>query len=211
MRSLLEEIHMEQEQQQTFDPARYLISINGNLYLEVKWRLVWLRNIFPDATLETELVSHADGQAVFKAKATLPSGASATGYGSESANRFPEYIESAETKAIGRCLAALGFGSQFCTDFDLADKGILADSPVRPIGESRDQAGTVYIEQPMTAKQNGLIQFLAKDLGMTAKNLDDLAQDVAGCAAADLNRRAASMVIEELKSRGAGNQTADVS
>ena len=46
-----------------FDPTRYLTRVNGSEYLEVKWRLVWLRDRHPDATVETELVSHHDNTA----------------------------------------------------------------------------------------------------------------------------------------------------
>jgi hypothetical protein len=214
MRSELEErIPMDQ---QPFDPSKHLINVNGALYLEVKWRLVWLRSIFPDAVVETDLVEHSDGRAIFKATAKLPSGASATGWGTESADHFPEYLEAAETKALGRCLAALGFGSQFCTDFDLVEtQGVLVDSPVRtnrplPNGQE-DGPTTVNIDQPMTAKQHGLIQVLARDLNLGPKDLDELAQSSAGTDLVSLNRRAASMFIEQLKGRGAGKSTAKVS
>ena len=40
----------------TFDPTRYLTKVNGRDYLEVKWRLVWLRSVHPTARIETELV-----------------------------------------------------------------------------------------------------------------------------------------------------------
>jgi hypothetical protein len=46
-----------------FDPTRHLTRVSGSDYLEVKWRLVWLRDRHPDATLETELVSHHDNTA----------------------------------------------------------------------------------------------------------------------------------------------------
>ena len=45
-----------------FDPSRYLTKVSGSDYLEVKWRLLWLRQTHPDASIETELVTH-DGQA----------------------------------------------------------------------------------------------------------------------------------------------------
>ena len=198
------------EQHIAFDPSRYLINLNGEQYLEVKWRLVWLRDIFPDAVVQTELVSHTDGRAIFKATASLPSGASSTGWGSESEGSFPEYIEAAETKALGRCLAALGFGSQFCSDFDIAEKqGNLADSPVRSIGEARaEESSTVSIDQPVTTKQFGLIQILARDLKLSSSDLDELSNIVAGSGLSGLSRRNASDLIEELQSRGASKAQA---
>jgi hypothetical protein len=51
--------------------------------------------------------------AIFKATVTVPTGGKATGYGSETASDFPDFIEKAETKAIGRALNALGYGAQF--------------------------------------------------------------------------------------------------
>lgn len=99
-----------------FDPTPYLRQLRGRGggdYLDVKWRLLWLRKEHPDAELITEMVEHDQQMAIFKAMVTLPTGGKATGYGSETANDFPDFIEKAETKAIGRALNALGFGAQF--------------------------------------------------------------------------------------------------
>ena len=99
-----------------FDPTPYLRQLRGRGggdYLDVKWRLLWLRKEHPDAELLTEMVEHDQQMAIFKATVTLPTGGKATGYGSETANDFPDFIEKAETKAIGRALNALGFGAQF--------------------------------------------------------------------------------------------------
>src|SRR5438067_6028701 len=104
-----------------FDPSRYLTKIDGRDYLEVKWRLLWLRTEFPTARISTEMVKYEEGFALFRAEVTLPNGAAATGFGSESIHDFADYIEAAETKAIGRALAGLGFGTQFCRDFDFAE------------------------------------------------------------------------------------------
>ena len=85
----------------------------GADYLDVKWRLLWLRKEHPDAEIVTELVQHDPQMAIFKATVTVPTGGKATGYGSETASDFPDFIEKAETKAIGRALNALGYGAQF--------------------------------------------------------------------------------------------------
>src|SRR5512145_990965 len=121
-----------------FDPARFLTRVNGSEYLEVKWRLVWLRDRHPDATLETELVSHHDNTAIFRAHVQVPGGGAATGWGSEAAGDFRDYLEKAETKAIGRALAALGFGTQFCPDHEFgAAHGRIVDSPVKSARPAR--------------------------------------------------------------------------
>jgi hypothetical protein len=113
-----------------FDPAAHLVSLKGKDYLEVKWRLVWLRTAHPDAIIETDCVSFNETFAVFKARVALPSGAVSTGWGSEEKGHFGDYIEKAETKAIGRALGALGFGTQFADDFSDAGSGRIADAPV---------------------------------------------------------------------------------
>ena len=74
---------------------------------------LWLRKEHPDAEIVTELVQHDPQMAIFKATVTVPTGGRATGYGSETASDFPDFIEKAETKAIGRALNALGYGAQF--------------------------------------------------------------------------------------------------
>src|SRR5947208_13907154 len=107
---------------QSFDPTQYLSKFDGRDYLEVKWRLLWLRTEHPDARITTEIVQHNEenGFALFRAEAEIPGGGKATGWGSETVRDFHDYIEAAETKSIGRALAALGYGTQFCTDFDFS-------------------------------------------------------------------------------------------
>jgi hypothetical protein len=103
-----------------FEAGKYLTNLHGRDYLEVKWRLLWLRTEHPDASIETELVKHEDGLALFRARVSIPESGVATGWGSETADDFGDYIEKAETKALGRALAALGYGTQFCEDFDFS-------------------------------------------------------------------------------------------
>lgn len=83
--------------QPAFDPSKHLTKVSGADYLEVKWRLVWLRDRHADAAIETELVSHSSDLAVFRATVTVPGGGSATGWGSEGPNDFRDYIEKAES------------------------------------------------------------------------------------------------------------------
>lgn len=89
------------------------IRIHGEDYVRVRDRLSLLRRDHPEARVETELVQLDREQhfALFRARIELPTGALATGWGSESADDFGDYIEKAETKALGRALVALGYGS----------------------------------------------------------------------------------------------------
>jgi hypothetical protein len=114
----------------SFEPARYLKRVNGADYLEVKWRLVWLRDRHPDADITTKLHLLQDNLAVFVCHIVLPNGGgSATGWGSETAGDFRDYIEKAETKSIGRALAALGFGTQFSGDLNEGTR--IVDNPTQ--------------------------------------------------------------------------------
>jgi hypothetical protein len=119
----------------TFNPSEHLVKIKTKQgmqdYLKVQHRLVWFRQECAEGIVETEMV-HLDTEkqiAVFKAIVHNGGGALATGHGSESARDFMDYIEKAETKAIGRALAALGFGTQFTAD-ELDEGERIADAPV---------------------------------------------------------------------------------
>jgi pimeloyl-ACP methyl ester carboxylesterase len=67
---------------------------------------------------------------------------------------FADYCERAETRALGRALAALGIGTQFVGQ-DLTEGDHVADAPVRPPASSNDHApeadvtaGTETLEAP---------------------------------------------------------------
>src|SRR5579859_4273353 len=153
------QIERDNEGQRTrsFNPGDHLMQLKsreGNKdYLPVAWRLVWFREKFPHGSIETELVhldldrvteeevtawedrkpkkvmKQAKGIAVFKATVKDGKGGIATGTGSEASVSFGDYIEKAETKAVGRALAALGFGTQFVGD-EFSERNRPVDSPV---------------------------------------------------------------------------------
>lgn len=67
------------------------------------------------------------GIAIFKAVVEDGQGGIGTGHGMENAAAFDAYMEKAETAAIGRALAALGYGTQFTgSEF----KSRIVDAPV---------------------------------------------------------------------------------
>lgn len=114
-----------------FNPKEHLMNLKGKEYLQVMWRLVWFREDHPDWCIDTDLVSHADNTAVFCAKIYDHDHVQmASGYGSEAVKDFRDYLEKAETKAIGRALAMLGYGTQFAPELDEGDR--IVDSPVPP-------------------------------------------------------------------------------
>ncbi len=207
-----------------FEPSRYLTKVGGADYLEVKWRLVWLRETHPDASIETEMVSHDGALAVFRATVTVPGGGSATGWGSEGPDDFRDYIEKAETKAIGRALAALGFGTQFCPDFDFgagAKRPQVVDAPidfnatrgrrlapVTHIDEHERPAPAAQLNQPATQRQIRFVQAIAREAGLSPSDIDDEVKNLFGARLEEITRRDASALIERLQARRQGAELA---
>lgn len=112
-----------------FNPMEHLIDLKGKQYLQVMWRLVWFREDKPNWCIDTELVSSTEKSAVFVAKIFDENGIlKASGHGSETQNDFRDFMEKAETKAIGRALAMLGYGTQFAPELD--EETRIVDSPV---------------------------------------------------------------------------------
>src|SRR5579859_3518858 len=152
----------------TFNAEKHLIELQGKAYLEVKFRLVWFREMCPNGTIDTEevlvdldreveaevptgnwipnpnrpgkkmpekMIRRDNGYARFRAVVTDGKGGRATATKSENAASFPDFIEKAETGAVGRALAMLGYGTQFTGD-ELNEEHQIIDAPV-----DRSQAG----------------------------------------------------------------------
>src|SRR6266446_1628253 len=160
----------EEQRTRSFNPNDHIIQIKNRGgaadYLPVQWRLVWFREQCPEGTIETEMVhldlnreteedgyawnndtrrsekivKHANGFVVFRAAIKDGKGGSATATKSEKAASFPDYIEKAETGAVGRALAMLGYGTQFTGD-ELNEEHRIVDAPVDRSTASSDSNG----------------------------------------------------------------------
>jgi hypothetical protein len=200
-----------------FDPSKYLRKLGGKDYLEVKWRLLWLRTEHPNAVMDTEMVRLDEGFALFRARVEIPGGGVATGWGSETRQDFFDFIEKAETKALGRALAALGYGTQFCEDFDFsagsAGNAHVVDSPIAfpgSAGGSGQPVRPTAVPQPTsnlaTPAQLKLIYMTAtRDLQITEEELEERCQTQFGRLPLHLTKREASEFIDQLKSNGAAH------
>ncbi|NWJ94545.1 MAG: hypothetical protein HXX20_02085 [Chloroflexi bacterium] len=146
--------------------------------------------------------------AVFRAKITIPEGGSATGWGSETGDDFKDFIEKAETKAIGRACAALGFGTQHCQDFDYdsQSQGRVVDAPVKNPAPTQ-QAKTPTAQQTLdgqskalvTEKQVKFIYGTGKAQGMSDGQVVSLCRSKFGVVPEDLSRGDGSRFIDMLK------------
>ena len=159
----------DEQRSRPFNPNDHVIQLKSRDglrdYLPVQWRLVWFREQCPNGSIETEMLHldldreteeeidvwneekqvnekgarRANGFAVFRAIAKDGKGGVGTGTKSEKAASFPDFIEKAETGAIGRALAALGFGTQFAPELD--EQHRIVDSPVARTSSSSNSSG----------------------------------------------------------------------
>ena len=125
-----------------FNPAEFTRELPNDdgslsLYLDVKYRMLWFRLHRPNGKIDSEIIHVDEKSAVVCCKLYSDRGDPADQYLAKScAQRFvsqekygDRYLEIAETAAIGRVLAAAGYGTQFCGATDMLS-GIIADAPV---------------------------------------------------------------------------------
>src|SRR6266480_1187905 len=160
----------EEQITRTFNPNDHLMQIknrNGSSdYLPVAWRLVWFRSVCPGGEISTEMIhldldreteeesfawnqetrrsekiiKRANGFVIFRAVVTDGKGGKATATKSEKAASFGDYVEKAETGAVGRALAMLGYGTQFTGD-ELDEQHRIVDAPVDRSTPANDSNG----------------------------------------------------------------------
>lgn len=129
-----------------FDPMKYMLKLpktkkitmsNGQIrfektesdYLPVAARIAWFRRDHPDWSIITKAVQSANKAVVMKAIIKDSNGRIiATARKKETEIGFSDYIEKAETGAIGRALAMCGYGTLQAPEFDEQER--LADSPI---------------------------------------------------------------------------------
>jgi hypothetical protein len=105
-----------------FDPKRHVIRVQGGReYLPVSARLVWFRGEHPDWGIVTNPIEiNLEKQyAIFSAQIFNAEGklmASATKF--ENVRGFQDFLEKAETGAVGRALALCGYGTQFAPELE---------------------------------------------------------------------------------------------
>ena len=204
----------------TFDPTRYLKKLkDGKDYLEVAHRLQWLRAEHPDASITTSLL-HVDfeaGWAIFHARVEIPGQGIAEGTGSETRAAFPAgWLEKSETIAIGRALAALGYGTAFCLDFETVDdagNGHLADAPAGstpPADGAAASSGAVPRDALQVPKVAGTglatpaqlkLVYLSgtRDAHLTEEEIEERCQEQYGRVPMQLTKREASVLIDSFK------------
>jgi hypothetical protein len=118
------------------------------LHLDLEHEVEAVSDAWNEKTQQSEkVVKRSKGLAIFKAIVRDGAGGIGTGTKSETAANFPDFIEAAETGAIGRALASLGFGTQFAPELQELQR--IVDSPV---SRSHTATGNGYRSAPATVR-----------------------------------------------------------
>jgi hypothetical protein len=147
-----------------FNPVGHLMKVSGREYLPVAARVLWFREKFPPESgwsIDTEMVDGGFEKkfAVYRCEIRDPEGRLVgSGHNVEEIKGFGDFMQKAETGAIGRALATLGFGTMAALD-----EGEVVDSPVArgsrppapvaaPEGLACEWAGCGQVVTPQQAK-----------------------------------------------------------
>lgn len=108
-----------------------LRDVKGKDYLDVPYRVQWMREEHLDWGIETEFLTLSSEVAIAHATIKDANGKIlAQGTKSETPAGFADFIEKAETGAVGRALALCGYGTQFAQE--LCEEERIVDSPKEP-------------------------------------------------------------------------------
>lgn len=112
----------------TFNPNDHMLDLKGKKYLPVAARIAWMRIEHPEWRIRTTIVNLADKAVLMKAVIYNENGCPiASAHKKETMAGFADYIEKAETGAVGRALAMCGYGTLQAPEFDEGER--LADAP----------------------------------------------------------------------------------
>lgn len=113
-----------------------VMSLKGKDYMVISERLVWFEEENKKYIIEPQALDIKDDYAIFSTLITILDDngnivRKARASKREDKKSFPDYLEKAETGSMGRCLALLGYGTQFAAP-DLDEGERLADAPIVP-------------------------------------------------------------------------------
>lgn len=207
-----------------FNPTERLRRVQGGaLYMDVADRKLWLHTMTEHAlsgaysfTIHTEIHTLSERIAVFRAEVAIADSEGAvirraTGWGTETPQDFGDYIEKAETKALGRALANAGFGTA-----NAEPEGLIVDAPRGGEGgfiangngggwSGNGSSGGGDRGGAPTQKQ---IDFYSRLCMIKGLDMDDYAISKIGHAMGELTRGEMSRLIDDLKNAPAAESVA---
>jgi len=135
-----------------------IIRVRGGAeYLPVQARVHWFRTLNPHGRVETEMLFFEPNAQIAVFRASVYNGDGqllATATKMETAKGFADYLEKAETGAIGRALALAGYGTQFAPELLETDSGPptqpnqMVDSGRRPVQTQQVQRAKMPVQRP---------------------------------------------------------------
>lgn len=153
----LEEAEKILERIEKFNPKEHLRRIESesgtSYYLDTKDRIVWFRKTFPLGRVYKKLIDSNEESATFEVRVYVDrndpyenfiANGFATRRKDETNAEFGmNFIESAETAALGRALKDAGFGTQSCgMDIKVSDEDAQLVDAGMPVNTNTDESGT---------------------------------------------------------------------
>jgi hypothetical protein len=132
----------------------------GTEYLPVQARVHWFRTLNPSGRIETEMIFHDPAQQIAVFKASVYNGDGkllATATKMETGKEFSDYLEKAETGAIGRALALAGYGTQFAPELLETDSGPPTE-PSQMVDSGRQSTQTNHVQRAKMPTQRPAAQ-----------------------------------------------------
>ena len=114
------------------DPLSRMIDLDGNPYLNVMWRLAWIRRDIPSIYIKKELLSLSNNTALVKVELFDNGKLLATAHASKTychnENGGEYFVDWAETAATGRAISQLGYDLPVDSS-SIYDEPIISDAP----------------------------------------------------------------------------------
>ena len=140
-----------------------IIRVRGGAeYLPVQARVHWFRTLNPYGRIETEMLYFDPTQQIAAFRATVYDNENrllAQATKMETAKGFADYLEKAETGAIGRALALAGYGTQFAPELmetngePIREPSQMVDSGRRAVGQQQRTSARMPVQRPAAQPQ----------------------------------------------------------